>query len=57
MVSDSLKNPTILCNYNVLPNQASELVSKEMAINLIMLYIRVRISSLVKEKRELYKMK
>ena len=46
-VSDLLKNPSILCNYNVLHNQAAEKVSKEVAINLlehlIMLYIRVRI--------------
>ena len=61
IVSDLLKNPSILCNYNVLCYQASELVSKEVAINLlehlIMLYIRARIFSLVKDKRELYKMK
>ena len=61
MVSDLLTNPSILCNCNVLRNQASELVSKEVAINLlehlIMLYIRVRIFSLVNDKRELYKMK
>ena len=59
MVSDLLKNPSILCNYNVLRNQAAEKVSKEVAINLlehlIMLYIRVRIFSLVKDKRELHK--
>ena len=60
MVSDLLKNPSIVCNYNVLRNQAAEKVSKEVAINLlehlIMLYIRVRIFSLVKDKRELHKM-
>ena len=59
MVSDLLKNPSILCNYNVLRNQAAEKVSKEVEINLlehlIMLYIRVRIFSLVKDKRELHK--
>ena len=58
-VSDLLKNPSILCNYNVLRNQAAEKVSKEVAINLlehlIMLYIRVRIFSLVKDKSELHK--
>ena len=47
LVSDLLKNPSILCNYNLLRNQAAEKVSKEVAINLlehlIMLYIRVRI--------------
>ena len=60
MVSDLLKNSIILCNYNVLRNQSSELVSKEVAINLlehlIALYIRVCIFSLVKDKRELHKM-
>ena len=35
MVSDLLKNPSILCNFNVLRKHASELVSKEMAINLL----------------------
>ena len=60
MVSDLLKNSIILYNYNVLRNQSSEQVSKEVAINLlehlIALYIRVRIFSLVKDKRELHKM-
>ena len=44
----------------MLRNQSSEQVSKEVAINLlehlIALYIRVRIFSLVKDKRELHKM-
>ena len=60
MVSDLLKNSNTSCNYNVLRNQSSEQVSKEVAINLlehlIALYIRVRIFPLVKDKRELHKM-
>ena len=60
MVSALLKKSIILCNYNVLRNQSSEQVSKEVATNLlehlIALYIRVRIFSLVKDKRELHKM-
>ena len=60
MVSDLLRNPSILCNYNKLRNRIPEKVSKEVAINLlehlIMLYIRIRTFSLVKDKNELHKM-
>ena len=47
IVSDLLKNPTVLCNYNKIRHQSAEKVSKEIATNLlehlIMLYARVRI--------------
>lgn len=59
MVSELLKNASVLCNYNKLRNKTNEKVSKEVALNmlehLIMLYIRVRIFSLVKDKCETHK--
>ena len=52
IVSDLLKNPIVLCNYNKLRyDESTEKISKEIAMNLlehlIMLYVRVRIFSLV----------
>ena len=61
IVSDILKNPTVLCNYNKIRHQSAEKVSKEIAMNLlehlIMSYVRVRIFSLVKDNCELHKIK
>ena len=51
-----LKNPTVLCNYNKICHQSAEKVSKEIAMNLlehlIMLYVQVRIFSLVKKEKK-----
>ena len=59
MVSQLLKNPSVLLNFNKVRSQSVEKVSKEIALNLlehlIMLYIRVRTFSLVKDKIELHK--
>ena len=60
IVSDLLKNPIVLCNYNKLRyDESTEKISKEIAMNLlehlIMLYVRIRVFSLVKDKCELHK--
>ncbi|XP_057298339.1 uncharacterized protein LOC130629219 [Hydractinia symbiolongicarpus] len=61
MVSYLMNNARILCNYNKLKNASTEEVSKEIALNLlehlIMLYIRVRVYSLVKDKCQRYNVK
>eukprot|EP00794_Sanderia_malayensis_P002370 gene2370-2731_t len=58
MVSDLLENPIVLANYKRLCNQASDKVSKEVALNLlehmIMLYVRVRTFSYVKDQVEVH---
>lgn len=60
MVSTLIKNSYILSNYTTIRDLSTEKVSKEVALNLlenlIMLYVRVRVFSLVKDNRELHKM-
>jgi len=59
-VSTLIKNSYILSNYTTIRDLSTEKVSKEVALNLlenlIMLYVRVRVFSLVKDNRELHKM-
>lgn len=61
MVSYLMNNARILCNYNKLKNASTEEVSKEIALNLlehlIMLYIRVRVYLLVKDKCQWHNVK
>ena len=58
LVSDLLENPIVLANYKRLCNQASDKVSREVALNLlehlIMLYVRVRTFSYVKDQCEVH---
>lgn len=58
LVTDLLENPIVLSNYRRVRNQASEKVSKEVALNLlehlIMLYVRVRTFSFVKDQCEIH---
>ena len=60
MVSTLIKDCNILSNYTTLCDMSIEKVCKEVSLNLlehlIMLYVRVRVFSLVKDKRELHKM-
>ena len=59
IVSDVLKNGSILYNLNKIRGLASCEVSKEVSLNLlehlIMLYVRVRVFSTVKDKIEIHK--
>ena len=61
MVSYLLKDPSVLFNYNKLRNLTEVKINNEIALNLlehlIMLYIRVRVFSMVKDKREIHKIK
>jgi len=61
MVASLLKDPCVLYNFNKVRMLTTEKISKEIAYNLlehlIMLYIRVRVFSMVKDKRELHKIK
>ena len=61
MVSELLRNSSVLCNFNKLRNITTEKVSKEIAFNLleqlVLLYIRVRTFSWVKSKNDLEKIK
>ena len=61
MVSYLLKDPSVLFNYNKLRNLTEVKINKEVALNLlehlIILYIRVRVFSMVKDKREIHKIK
>ena len=60
MVSTLIKDCNILSNYTTLCDMSIEKVCKEVSLNLleqlIMLNVRVRVFSLVKDKRELNKM-
>ena len=60
MVSNLIKDCNILSNYTALCDLSTTKVSKEVALNLlenlIMLYVRVRVFSSVKDKCELHKM-
>ena len=60
MVSQLVQNWGIPSNFAKIRNQSSEKVSKEISLNLlehlIMLYIRVRAFSFVKDKREKFKL-
>ena len=59
MISQPLVNPSVLYNFNKVRNQYVEKVCKDIAIilwdHLIMLYIRERTFSLLKDKHELHK--
>ena len=59
MVSTLIKDCNILSNYTTLCDMSIEKVCKEVSLNLledlIMLYVRVRVFSPVKDKRELHK--
>ena len=61
MVSELLRNPSVLCNFNRLRNMTKGKVSKEIAFNLleqlVLLYIRVRTFSWVKSRNDLEKIK
>ena len=61
MVSELLRNSSVLCNFNKLRNITTEKVSKEIAFNLleqlVLLYIRVRTFSWVKSRNDLEKIK
>ena len=61
MVSELLRNSSVLCNFNKLRNMTTEKVSKEIAFNLleqlVLLYIRVRTFSWVKSRNDLEKIK
>ena len=60
MVSTLIKDCNISSNYTTLCDMSIEKVCKEVSLNLlehlIMLYVRVRVFSLVKDKRKLHKM-
>ena len=60
MVSQLVQDCGILSNFTKIRNQSREKVSKEISLNLlehlIMLYIRVRAFSFVKDKREKFKL-
>ena len=61
MVSELLRNSSVLCNFNKLRNMTTEKVSKEITFNLldqlVLLYIRVRTFSWVKSRNDLEKIK
>ena len=60
MVFQLVQDCGILSNFTKIRNQSSEKVSKEISLNLlehlIMLYIRIRAFSFVKNKREKFKL-
>ena len=57
MVSELLRNSSVLCNFNKLRNMTTEIVNKEIAFNLleqlVLLYIRVHTFSWVKSRNDL----